>query len=83
VPTLLCAGLGVVAEAQPAEDVAAIIRVFAAVVGAEPTFTAVCERLCTEVGAKLPPFVPPIDGTTLYNAADALDIAVLGALGAR
>ena len=83
VPTLLCAGLGVVPEARPADDVAAIIKVFAGIVGSEPTFVAVCERLCREVGAKPPGFVPPVDGSSLYTAADALDIAVLGALGAR
>ncbi|HET9988093.1 MAG TPA: protein kinase [Kofleriaceae bacterium] len=83
VPTLLCAGLGIVADAQPVDDVAAIIRVFAGIVGAEPTFASVCDKLCSEVGAKSPPFVPPVDGSSLYAAADALDIAVLGALGAR
>jgi len=31
----------------------------------------------------MPVLVPPTDGESLYSAADALDIAVLAALGAR
>lgn len=83
VPTVLAAGLGIVAESQPVDDVAAIIALVASIVKSEPTFTGLSAAICAEVGAKPPPFVPPTDGTTLYAAADALDIAVLGALGAK
>jgi hypothetical protein len=83
VPTVLAAGLGPVSESRPLDDVAAIIAVVAAIIGAEPTFEAVAKRLTDEVGAALPRFAPPVDGETLYAAADAIDIAVLGALGSR
>ena len=83
VPTVLAAGLGIVAESQPVDDVAAIIALVASIVKSEPTFAGLQATICAEVGAKPPPFAPPTDGTTLYAAADALDIAVLGALGAK
>jgi hypothetical protein len=65
------------------DDVAAIITVVAGIAGAEPTFHALARMLTDEVGATLPRFAPPIDGESLYAAADALDIAVLAALGSR
>jgi hypothetical protein len=34
-------------------------------------------------GAELPRHVAPVDGESLYAAADAIDIAVLAALGSR
>ena len=83
VPTLMAAGLGVVAEAQPLDDVAAIIALVAGIAGAEPTFAAVARAVTDAVGAQVPPYPPPIDGETLYAAADAVDIAVLAALGSR
>jgi tetratricopeptide (TPR) repeat protein len=86
VPTLLAAGLGPVdaaSPASPADDVAAIIAVVAAIVGCAPSFAALAHTLTTEVGASLPAFTPPSDGESLYAAADALDIAVLAALGSR
>jgi hypothetical protein len=83
VPTVMAAGLGPVVDSQPADDVAAIVRVVAECVGAEPTFDALARALAEEVGAELPPFVAPSDGESLYAAADALDIAVLAALGSR
>jgi eukaryotic-like serine/threonine-protein kinase len=83
VPTVLAAGLGTVIDARPSDDVAAIIAVVAGLAGAEPTFDALARALTDEVGATLPPLAPPVDGETLYAAADAIDIAVLAALGSR
>jgi hypothetical protein len=83
VPTVMAAGLGPVAESHPSDDVAAIIAVVAAIVGSEPTFDALARMLTDEVGADLPRFAPPTDGESLYAAADAIDIAVLAALGSR
>jgi len=83
VPTVMAAGLGPVAESQPGDDVAAIIAVVASIVGSEPSFDALARMLTDEVGATLPRFAPPSDGESLYAAADAIDIAVLGALGSR
>jgi len=39
--------------------------------------------VCEEVGAAVPSFTPPIDGESLYAAADIVDIAVLSALGSK
>ncbi|HEX2687717.1 MAG TPA: protein kinase [Kofleriaceae bacterium] len=83
VPTVLAAGLGPVTESTPKGDVAAIIAVVAGIAGAEPTFEALARALSGEVGAALPPFAMPVDGESLYAAADAVDIAVLAALGSR
>ena len=83
VPTVMAAGLGPVTESTPQDDVAAIIAVVAAIAGAEPTFEALARMLTDDVGATLPRFAPPVDGESLYAAADAIDIAVLAALGSR
>jgi serine/threonine-protein kinase len=83
VPTVLAAGLGVPAETTPADDVAAILSLLAGIVGCEPTLAALATAICSEVGAPVPPFPAVTDGESLYAAADALDIAVLAALGAR
>jgi broad specificity phosphatase PhoE len=83
VPTVLAAGLGPVPEAQAADDVAAVISIVATIAGSEPTFASFAQAVCDQVSATVPAFAPPIDGESLYAAADALDIAVLGALGAR
>ncbi|HEU0034610.1 MAG TPA: protein kinase [Kofleriaceae bacterium] len=88
VPTIMAAGLGpVVATAQPLDDVAAILSLIASMLGAEPTFGAVARMIVEEVDAKLPPLLAnlptPADGEALYAAADALDVAVLAALGSR
>jgi serine/threonine-protein kinase len=83
VPTVMAAGLGPVVESQPQGDVAAIISVVAEIAGAEPTFDALARTLTDEVGATLPRLAPPVDGESLYAAADAIDIAVLAALGSR
>jgi eukaryotic-like serine/threonine-protein kinase len=82
VPTVMAAGLGGVVDATPADDVRAIITLVAGTLGAQPTFEALVSMLAAEVGAKTPTYGVPIDGETLYAAADALDIAVLAALGA-
>jgi hypothetical protein len=79
----MAAGLGPVAESRPSDDVAAIIAVVAGIVESEPSFDALARMLTDEVGATLPRFTPPFDGESLYAAADAVDIAVLGALGSR
>ncbi|HWU90115.1 MAG TPA: hypothetical protein VN253_22785, partial [Kofleriaceae bacterium] len=71
------------APATPADDVAAVIAVVARIAGAEPTFDALARALTAEVGAVVPAYAPPTDGESLYAAADAVDIAVLAALGSR
>jgi serine/threonine-protein kinase len=83
VPTVMAAGLGPVGESQPIDDVTAIIAVVAQIAGAAPSFDALAALLAEEVGATLPRFATPVDGESLYAAADALDIAVLAALGSR
>jgi hypothetical protein len=83
VPTVLAAGLGPVAGSAPEDDVTAIIAVVAAIAGSAPSFEALARTLAEEVGATMPRFSPPVDGESLYAAADALDVAVLAALGSR
>lgn len=83
VPTVMAAGLGPVGEGSPAADVAAIIAVVAALAEAPPAFDALAQALTAAVGARLPTYAPPTDGESLYAAADAVDIAVLAALGSR
>jgi serine/threonine-protein kinase len=83
VPTVLIAGLGPVGDASPADDVAAIVAVVAEIVGCAPAFEALARALADEVGAALPVLTRPVDGESLYAAADAIDIAVLAALGSR
>jgi serine/threonine-protein kinase len=83
VPTVMAAGLGPVAGSQPIDDVAAIVAVVAEIAGAEPSFDALARTLTGEVGAELPRYAAPVDGESLYAAADAIDVAVLGALGSR
>jgi eukaryotic-like serine/threonine-protein kinase len=83
VPTVMAAGLGAVGDATPADDVAAIIAVVAQIAGSQPTFDALARELTAAVGAVAPVVVPPTDGESLYAAADAVDIAVLAALGSR
>ncbi|MCX5742931.1 MAG: hypothetical protein NT062_10590, partial [Proteobacteria bacterium] len=71
-------------EVCSAIDVAAIVALVATTIGASPaTFDELVRAATAEVGAKLPTFSPPIDGESLYAAADAVDIAVLAALGSR
>jgi hypothetical protein len=83
VPTVMAAGLGAVVEATPADDASAIIALIASLIGAQPTFEAVARMLATEVGAEVPAIAKPVDGESLYTAVDALDIAILAALGSR
>jgi hypothetical protein len=83
VPTIMAAGLGPVVPSQPLDDVTALIAVIATISGCEPTFAAVAAEVCEEVGAKVPPYPTPTDGESLYAAADAVDVAVLAALGSR
>lgn len=82
-PTIMVAGLGTVVESQPVDDVNAIIGVVATLAGCEPTFAAFAKAMCDEVGAPIPTVASPIDAESLYTAADAVDIAVLSALGSR
>ncbi len=82
-PTMLAAGLGLVPDAQPIDDVTAIIAIVASIVGSEPTFAALARSVTEEVGTTIPTYPTPVDGETLYAAADAVDIAVLAALGSR
>jgi hypothetical protein len=79
----MAAGLGPVVPAQPIDDVNALIAVIATIAGCEPTFGAFAKDVCDEVGAVVPPYPTPSDAESLYAAADAVDIAVLAALGSR
>jgi hypothetical protein len=83
VPTVMAAGLGPIADGSPAADVAAIISVVAQLSEAPPEFDALARALTGAVGAAVPPYAAPVDGESLYAAADAVDIAVLAALGSR
>ncbi len=83
VPTVMAAGLGPVTGGTPEADVAAIIAVVAQLAESEPAFDALARALTAAVGAALPAYAPPADGESLYAAADAVDIAVLAALGSR
>ncbi len=83
VPTVLAAGLGPVTETTPADDVSAIVGLVASLAGAPPSFAELARAAATEVGAQLPAYIAPTDGESLYAAADAVDIAVLAALGSR
>ncbi|MBV8761029.1 MAG: protein kinase [Deltaproteobacteria bacterium] len=83
VPTVMAAGLGVPGDSTPQSDVQAIITLLAGIIGCDATLTALATAICAEVGAPVPAFTSPTDGETLYSAGDALDIAVLAALGAR
>ncbi len=83
VPTIMAAGLGPVVPSQPLDDVNALIAVCASIAGCDPTLAALAADVCEEVGAQVPAYPTPTDGESLYAAADAIDIAVLAALGAR
>ncbi len=83
VPTVLAAGLGPAGDAKPADDVEAIVGLVASLAGAQPSFAELARAAATEVGAQVPAYTVPIDGESLYAAADAVDIAVLAALGSR
>lgn len=83
VPTVIVAGLGAVSPARPSDDVDAIVAIVATLVGCEATFAAVARALCNAVGAAIPAYATPADGESLYAAADAVDIAILSALGSR
>jgi hypothetical protein len=84
VPTVMAAGLGpVLAGAKPIDDVSAIIALVAAMIGADPSMAGLAAKTTAEVRALTPAFVIPYDGESLYAAADAVDIAVLAALGSR
>jgi hypothetical protein len=56
--------------------------VLATIVGCEPALPALAATMCGRVGATPPPLPAASDGESLYAAADAIDIAVLAALGA-
>jgi serine/threonine-protein kinase len=83
VPTVMAAGLGPVVDATPADDVAAIIALVAQIAECEPTLDALAKDVSDEAGAKLPAYSKPVDGESLYAAADVIDIALLAALGSR
>jgi hypothetical protein len=82
-PTVMAAGLGHIVEASPADDVAAIIALVAEIAECEPSFEALAKDVIDEAGGKLPTYSKPIDGESLYAAADVIDIALLAALGSR
>ncbi|MDQ3340680.1 MAG: protein kinase [Myxococcota bacterium] len=82
-PTVMAAGLGHIVEASPADDVAAVIALVAEIAECEPSFEALARDVIDEAGAKMPTYPKPIDGESLYAAADVIDIALLAALGSR
>jgi serine/threonine-protein kinase len=82
-PTVMAAGIGPTVTSAPADDVAAIITLVAQIAECEPTFEAIAKEVIDEAGATLPTYPKPVDGESLYAAADAIDIAILAALGAR
>jgi tRNA A-37 threonylcarbamoyl transferase component Bud32/tetratricopeptide (TPR) repeat protein len=83
VPTVMAAGLGTVLDVRAADDVAAIITLVAGLLGADPSMPGLAAKLTAAVGALTPVFATPHDGESLYAAADAVEIAVLAALGSR
>lgn len=83
VPTIMAAGLGTVSPSQPLDDVNALIAVMATIADCEPTFAALAADVCRDVGAQVPSYTTPIDGESLYAAADVVDVALLAALGSR
>jgi serine/threonine-protein kinase len=83
VPTVIAAGLGSVPPSSPRGDVDAIVALVAALVGCEATLSAVSTAVCARVNARVPVLPSVEDGESLYSAADAIDVAVLAALGAR
>ncbi len=83
IPTVLVAGLGPAAVGTPQDDVAAIVALVANLAGCEPSLAGLAAALCAQVGTAVPVLGQARDGETLYAAADALDVAVLAALGSR
>jgi len=83
VPTIMAAGLGPIVGSSPADDVASIIALVAQIADCEPSFEALAKDVIEEAGAKLPSYPKPVDGESLYAAADVIDIALLAALGSR
>ncbi|MGE5182212.1 MAG: protein kinase domain-containing protein [Acidobacteriota bacterium] len=84
VPTVMAAGLGVVPDSKAEDDVRAIVAIVAAIAGCEPTLEAFARSVCGEVGATLPTLPRELpDGEALYAAVDAIEIAILAALGSR
>jgi len=85
VPTVLSAGLGPATDAQALDDVNAIVALVAglATTGCEPSLPQLARALTEEVGANVPAYPTPVDGESLYTAADALEVAILAALGRR
>lgn len=82
VPTLLACGLGTAnPDAKPADDVAAILELVAATVGA--TGAGIVDALAPQVSAPeraaLAAMATPRTGEQLYELADALEIAILRA----
>jgi hypothetical protein len=85
VPTLLTCGLGPVTGGSAADDVAAVIAVIASLAGSPPGPAELWAAIAARVEAAAPPAPSalPADGEALYAVADALDVVVLSALGAR
>ena len=84
VPTVMAAGLGPVVDSTQVDDVSAIIALVASILGCDPTLEAFARTVCDAVDTTPPTFPRELrDGEALYAAADAIDIAVLAALGSR
>ena len=85
VPTLLASGLGEPSAGTAAGDVQAVIGIAAHLAECAPTLAELFRVTAARVDAT-PPAAPQgelTDGEALYAAADALEVAVLSALGAR
>lgn len=85
VPTFLTSGLGELGAGSPADDVRAAVEVLALLAGAGPTLPEVVAAIAARAETTPPPLpaAPPADGEALYALAEALDVVVLSALGAR
>lgn len=85
VPTFLTSGLGELGPGSAADDVRAAVAVLALLAGAGPTLPEVVAAIAARAETAPPPLptAPPADGEALYAVAEALDVVVLSALGAR
>lgn len=85
VPTFLTSGLGELSTGSAADDVRRAVEVLALLAGSGPTLPEVVAAIAARAETAPPPLPaePPADGEALYALAEALDVVVLSALGAR
>jgi hypothetical protein len=79
IPTIMVAGLGPLPETTsgPADDVAAVLEVGARLLGCEPRMAALARAMLGDVPP--PPLAEPTDGNQLFDAVDAVEVALLRA----